>query len=173
MLLGFLKPRGLRALLPAFPCAFALATVALLIGAGALWAQGDPDPTGHWLAQDENAVIAIEYCDEGICGTIYWMEEGPDVRDEENRDESLRDRPLCGITLLSGFEQNSDDPGEWEDGEIYAPDDGRTYSARVRVQGPDELELRGYRGFALLGRSQTWTRVDPDDYPACDDSPAA
>ncbi|TVP76679.1 MAG: DUF2147 domain-containing protein [Gemmatimonadales bacterium] len=140
---------------------FVLALALMIPGA-------DPDPEGYWLTEDENAVLRIQLCDEGICGSLYWMEEGDDLVDQENRDRSLRDRPLCGLQILGGFEQDEDDPAEWRDGEVYAPDDGRTWSARVRVTGPDELDLRGYRGISLLGRTQTWTRVDPDDYPACE-----
>lgn len=131
---------------------------------------GPRDPTGFWLVEDETAVIHIEECDAGICGLIHWLDPEGDgeVYDVENPDEELRDRPLCGLEILRDFERDPDDPGRWEDGEIYAPDDGRTYSARVEVQGPDELEVRGYRGIALIGRSQTWTRVSPENFPECE-----
>ena len=127
-----------------------------------------PDPTGLWITEEETSVIRIQECDAGLCGDIHWL--APDARqfDTENRDRSLRDRPLCGLEILRDFEQNPDNPAEWRDGEVYAADDGRTYSARIRVQGPDELELRGYRGIALIGRSQTWVRVDQEDYPRCE-----
>ena len=131
---------------------------------------GDPDPTGLWLVEDETAVITIEECEAGLCGAIHWLDpEGEgEVYDVENPDEELRERPLCGLEILRDFERDPDDPGHWEDGEIYAPDDGRTYSAQVTVQGSDELEVRGYRGIALIGRSQTWTRVSSEDFPECD-----
>ncbi len=126
-----------------------------------------PDPTGLWLTEDENAVIAIEWCADTLCGTIHWMEAEAPGTDVENPDESLRDRPLCGLEILSGFTPNPDREGEWEDGEVYAADEGSTYSGRIRMEDPDRLELRGYRGITLFGRSQSWVRVDEEDFPRC------
>lgn len=130
-------------------------------------AQG-PDPTGLWLTEDETAVIAIQECPDGLCGEIHWLAEEGREYDDENPDPDLRDRPLCGLEILSGFERHPRRDYEWRDGEVYAADEGRTYSGRIRVEGADELELRGYRGVALIGRSQMWVRVSEDDYPRCE-----
>ena len=146
-----------------------LAAAALLLTAGPVAAQdGDLDPTGLWLTAAESAVVEIERCDDELCGRVYWLEDDAALYDEENPDRDLRDRPLCGLPILWGFEQNPDRPGEWRDGQVYAADDGNTYSARIRVQDAGELELRGYRGIALFGRSESWTRVSSDDFDRCE-----
>ncbi len=128
------------------------------------------DPAGFWLTEEETAVVRIERCDEGLCGWIHWIDEGGRTVDDLNLDRSLRTRPLCGLRILSGFEQNPGNPAEWRGGEVYAADDGRTYSARIRMEAPDRMDLRGYRGITLLGRSQAWVRVPGDEYPRCEPS---
>ena len=67
---------------------------------------------------------------------------------------------LLGVTVLKGLEYAGDN--EWEDGSIYSPDNGKTYSARATLTDENTLEARGYLGISLLGRSQTWQRVDRD-----------
>lgn len=146
----------------AFLLATSLATPPAGPGANAV-----SDPTGFWLTEEETAVVRIERCDEGLCGWIHWIAEGGRTEDDLNVDRSMRTRPLCGLQILSGFEQNEGNPAEWRQGEVYAADDGRTYSARIRMEEVDRMDLRGYRGITLLGRSQTWTRVPGDDYPRC------
>ncbi len=150
-----------------------LSTAALLLAASLAPPPAEPragavtDPTGFWLTEEETAVVRIERCDEGLCGWIHWIAEGGRTVDDLNVDRSMRARPLCGLQILSGFEQNEGNPAEWRQGEVYAADDGRTYSARIRMEKADRMDLRGYRGITLLGRSQTWTRVPGDEYPSC------
>ncbi|TVP60586.1 MAG: DUF2147 domain-containing protein [Gemmatimonadales bacterium] len=146
------------------PRAPALLAAILMVAAPA----SAQDPTGLWLTAAETAVIEIDRCDDELCGWIYWLEEGGMRYDEENPDEELRDRPLCGLPILYDFTQNPNRETEWRDGRVYAADDGNTYSGRIRVQSTDELELRGYRGIALFGRSETWTRVSAEDFDRCE-----
>ena len=46
---------------------------------------------------------------------------------------------------------------KYEGGTVYAPDDGKTYSCKAKVNG-DKLEFRGYMGISLLGRTEIMTR---------------
>ena len=145
----------------------------LLVGTFALFPKGltgqdEPTPHGHWLTEDENAVVEFYDCEDELCGWLVWLEEGGEEFDLENPDEDLRDRPLCELVMVWALERDPDRPDEWRGGHIYAPDDGRTYNARIRVEGEDRMELRGYVGRPLLGRSQIWTRVSEDDYPRCE-----
>ena len=54
------------------------------------------------------------------------------------------------------------DKGSWQNGWLYNPRDGSTYSAEIHALSPSELEVRGYVGVSLLGKSQVWTRVGDD-----------
>jgi uncharacterized protein (DUF2147 family) len=91
-----------------------------------------------------------------------WMNEplrpdGSMKRDEHNPDPALRTRTVCGLPLMTGFNQTG--PNAFEDGRIYDPSDGSTYHAEMKLDNPNALRLRGYVLLPLLGRSQLWTRV--------------
>jgi uncharacterized protein (DUF2147 family) len=49
--------------------------------------------------------------------------------------------------------------GTWENGEIYDPKSGKTYSCVMKLESADKLSIRGYMGISLIGRSEVWTRV--------------
>jgi uncharacterized protein (DUF2147 family) len=71
-----------------------------------------------------------------------------------------RGKPVLGLTLIKGMHRNGNN---YEDGSIMDPRDGTVYRALMRLS-PDgqKLEMRGYVGFSLLGRSQIWNRL-PDN----------
>ncbi len=128
-------------------------------------AGADPSPVGVWATDGGDSHVKIVECGTNLCGTIVWLkdplgDDGKDAVDSKNPDPSLRSKKLVGLMLLSGFEQDKDDPGKWIHGRIYDPDDGRTYSCNLTVQDRDAIRVRGYIGFSLLGKTQVWTRVD-------------
>ena len=77
----------------------------------------------------------------------------PGDRDQLNPDKSLRSRPICGLRIGDGFKP--DGPAAAAGGHIYDPESGKTYSGKMERQG-DTLKLRGYIGFALIGRTEVW-----------------
>ena len=77
--------------------------------------------------------------------------------DIKNPDPSLRSRPAVGLEILRNFTYAGD--GEWEDGTVYDPKSGRTYSCKMSMSDPDKLNIRGYVGFSMLGRTESWTRA--------------
>jgi uncharacterized protein (DUF2147 family) len=120
---------------------------------------------GSWLTPGGKSIVEIKPCAGGIdwCGRIAWLRDplapdGGPVRDAENRDAALRQRPLLGIELLSGFRRASD--GVWKHGRIYNPEDGRIYNAQLRRSGNGTLEVKGC-ALSIFCRTQHWTRVDP------------
>jgi len=123
------------------------------------------DPAGEWWAEGGAARVRIDDCDEGLCGRVIWLrhplgENGCELADIENPDPALRDRPVEGLQIMGGLAADSTaSVPTWRDGWIYDPGGGRTYRATLRMRGPDRLELRGYVGFELLGRTATWIRV--------------
>ena len=124
---------------------------------------------GLWLTENERAAVEINRCKDGasLCGNIAWIIEGGMQMDENNPDAALRNRPLCDMEILYGFEKGKT-PGEWVDGKIYKADDGDVYNASIKQIGEDRLRLRGYIGIPLFGKTQIWTRVSEDDYKPCD-----
>jgi len=82
--------------------------------------------------------------------------EGQLKVDRKNPDEKLRDRPIIGMDLMTGFTHDGGDV--WSGGTIYDPENGKTYRCKLTLVAPGELKVRGYVGIALLGRTTVWTR---------------
>lgn len=67
-------------------------------------------------------------------------------------------QPVIGMTILWGLKKQGDDYGG---GRILDPENGRIYRARLKLEdGGKKLDVRGFIGFSLLGRSQTWIREE-------------
>ncbi|MCE2951277.1 MAG: DUF2147 domain-containing protein [Alphaproteobacteria bacterium] len=124
---------------------------------------------GVWrtLKPEKNADIEIEKCQDDpstFCGKIVALQEptypdGSPKVDKHNKDASKQTRPLLGLELISGFKKSGDN--EWDSGKIYNPEDGDVYDCTIRMYnegGEDKLEVRGYVGVPLFGKSQTWVR---------------
>jgi hypothetical protein len=80
----------------------------------------------------------------------------------EKRDPQQRSRPVLGLAILQAAERSAGDRREWV-GTIYDPGSGHTYSCTIRSEGDDRLQLRGYIGVPLIGRTTTWIRVGRED----------
>lgn len=115
--------------------------------------------TGVWKTKS-GGYIQIYDTGDSYAGKIVGSVDGQPRYDTENPDPDKRGRRLLGVTLLHGLEYEGD--LTWGDGEIYAPDSGETYSAQATLIAPDKLEVRGYIGISLFGRSQIWTSVPLD-----------
>ncbi len=139
--------------------AAALAWLALCARAEA----APPDPTGLWSTKDDDSIIEISPCGEHYCGILVWLAEpsdkaGKPKTDKANEDESLRDRPLLGLRLLSDL---AAEKSHWR-GKAYNPEDGQTYDitfkpAPGKAVG-DKAEIRGCV-LKIFCQSETFTRV--------------
>jgi uncharacterized protein (DUF2147 family) len=146
----------------------AVLTFLAALHAGGARASGDP-VFGFWLSENQRAVIEIVPCGESACGKTVWLQEplngdGQPKTDDNNTDEELRGRMLCGVELISNFQNVK--PGAWSGGAVYSPRDGKTYAASMELRGDDTLELRGYLLLPLFGQTQVWTR-EPGDRGGC------
>ena len=115
---------------------------------------------GVWLSADGTGWIRIEMGPNGPIGIIDGSPD-PEQRkksdkDELNPDPELRDRLLLGLTIMDGFTFAGD--GKWKSGRIYDPNSGKTYKCKLTLVDANTLELRGYIGISLLGRTETWSR---------------
>ncbi len=105
--------------------------------------------------------VMVEDCGSRLCGSLYWLKKplsssGLPKRDKHNPNEALRDRPLCGLQILTGFQSAND--ALWQDGEIYNPDDGLTFSSTMKLSPDGTLKIRGYVGISLFGKTLEWVR---------------
>jgi len=138
-----------------------LCSTLLLASTGVLAADAKADAAaGVWQTATGGYVQVYEANGEWA-GKIVGSKSGKARYDKENPDESKRDRRLLGVNVLEGLEYAGD--GEYEGGTIYDPNNGKTYKAKATLEGPDTLKARGYIGISLIGKTQTWTRVDPSN----------
>lgn len=120
-------------------------------------------PLGIWADGDKKSTIEIYKCGDKLCGKIVSLTvpndptTGKPKLDTKNPDPKLKTRPRLGIVLMQGFKY--DDDNKWDDGKIYNPEDGKTYSCYMKLENANTMEVKGYIGFSLIGKSQTWTRV--------------
>lgn len=125
------------------------------------WAQS-LSPIGTWTNQDGKATFKIYKCGDELCGKVASLKEpninGKPKTDGNNPDQNLRTRPLVGLEFMKGFEYDGNN--KWDDGTIYDPESGKTYSCYMKMINKNKMEVKGYLGISLIGRTQTWTRVD-------------
>ncbi len=138
---------------------------ALFVGNLSLWA-GDLSPAGRWTAFDEDtggpdAIIEIERREDG---TLYgWIAEiltdqhGGDTARCTECEGELKDAPILGMTIIRGMRHEDD---AWH-GTIMDPKNGTVYNATMSLaQNGEKLDVRGYIGIPLFGRSQVWERTE-------------
>ena len=116
---------------------------------------------GKWINPSGEGQVLIYKKGDKYYGKLAWMKEPNDANgnpklDALNPDKALQSRPKLGIELLKDFTFDGDDV--YEDGTIYDPKSGKTYSCKMTLKG-DILKIRGYIGISLFGRSENWARV--------------
>lgn len=138
---------------------FSLFLLALFALPLALMAQS---PVGTWTNEAKEAQFEIYEQGGKLFGKIVQLKEpndkdGKPKTDTNNPDAAQKSKPLVGLTFLKGF--TGAGSGRWENGTIYDPKNGKTYKSYMQMSGNSKIEVRGYVGFSMLGRSQNWTRV--------------
>ncbi len=116
---------------------------------------------GIWAGP--SGLIEVTATDSNLSMTVIALlepldENGTPVTDQNNPEPDLRTRPIIGLELLSQMALAKE---RWE-GKIYDPESGNTYSARVRVKN-GQLEMRGYIGTPMFGRTVTYRPVSTCD----------
>jgi len=139
----------------------------ILLSAATAFGAGLIGILGIWKTDMDEAKIEIFMCEEKICGKIIWLKNpvytnsndgqlGTPVIDRKNPDPALKSRPVLGLRILEGFTEVGEN--YWEEGSIYDPKSGNTYRGKMHLAAPDRLQLRGYIGIPLFGRTSVWTR---------------
>lgn len=116
---------------------------------------------GTWINSTGEAHVNIFKKGDKYFGKISWLkapkdEKGNVKTDLKNPDAALRSKPILGMEMLRDFIY---DDGKWTDGKIYDPKSGKTYSCNMNIKSNGELNMRGYIGISIIGRSETWKRV--------------
>jgi uncharacterized protein (DUF2147 family) len=110
---------------------------------------------GEWLSENKDGRVQVYKVGEKFFGKVVWGKDGG-KKDVNNPDAKLKEQNIIGSVILKNFDFTGK---AWEEGTIYDPNNGKTYSCTMKMPDANTLTIRGFIGFSLLGRSTTWTRV--------------
>ncbi|MCC5944714.1 MAG: DUF2147 domain-containing protein [Bernardetiaceae bacterium] len=111
---------------------------------------------GQWINADKNAKFEIYKDGKQYFGKIIWG-TGGDTKDVKNPNPKLRNRNLVGLTILENFVFEG--KNTWSGGSIYDPKDGKTYCCKITLISNQKLEVRGFLGISLFGRTEVWKKI--------------
>ena len=132
-----------------------ISTVALAAALMAAYTAKPDEAVGTWLVPKGDAKVTITKSGESFSGQITWLKTPEDL-DTKNPDPAKRKNKILGMKMLWGFSFKNN---EWIGGQIYDPDSGNTYKCKMWMINADKLNVKGYVGIPLFGRSEVWTRV--------------
>jgi uncharacterized protein (DUF2147 family) len=134
-----------------------------LVSTAFVSSSNNPDAiVGVWKTGEGNAMVRIYKNGEKYQGKVVWLKEpidpetGKPKLDKNQTDETAKKRPVLGLINIWGFIPKENNV--WDEGNIYDPKNGNTYSSTMKLINANTLEVRGYIGVSLIGRTDTWTR---------------
>ncbi len=141
-----------------------MSATVLMLGTGLAMAS----PAGLWKTIDDKtdevtAIVRIVEDSGVLSGEIL------EVLDPKTQPDAVcglctddrKDAPIVGLTIIRNVELGSRQNGPWDGGEILDPKDGKVYKVRLKLADAGrKLEVRGYIGTPMLGRTQVWYRAD-------------
>jgi uncharacterized protein (DUF2147 family) len=130
--------------------------------AGAPDSSSAASPFGLWKTIDDNTGKprgVVRVYEQG--GELFGKLEQSFTPGAESRvchvcQDERHDQPMIGLLIIRHMKPDGD---AWSGGDILDPDTGKVYRCRLHLaNGGSQLVVRGFIGFSLLGRSQTWLR---------------
>lgn len=148
----------------------ALAAIAFVLSPvmfGSIALAADPaSPVGSWTTIDDStgkpkSIVELSEQNGELTGKVVEVlqsEQGPHPICKECEGER-KNQPIEGMQIIWGMKKDGD---TWAGGKILDPKTGKVYNCKIHVaDGGQKLEMRGFMGISLLGRSQVWERKSP------------
>jgi len=150
-----------------FPVRHAVLAFTLAFGASAALAQAT-SPVGLWKTVDDGtkkdkSLVRISENGGVFSGKVEKIVDPDAPKDAVCKDctDDRKDKPVLGMTIIKNMKQSVDDKAAYEGGEILDPNNGKVYKSKLKlVDGGARLDVRGFIGLAVFGRTQTWSRVE-------------
>ena len=123
-------------------------------------------PVGTWKTIDDEtkkvkSIVEISEVNGEIVGKVKEVlqsDKGPNPLCDQCEGER-KNQPVTGMTIIWGMKKDGD---VWDGGTILDPKNGNTYGCKLTpIENGEKLQVRGFKGFSLLGRTQIWERVTP------------
>ena len=134
----------------------------LFVVAAGMFSANAQSVTGKWKTVDDEtgeakSIVEIYEQNGKIYGKIVEILNPAKKNSKCTKCKGAdKDKPINGLVIIKGLTK---DGSEYTDGDILDPVKGKLYSCTIELDGKDKLNVRGYMGISLLGRTQTWSRV--------------
>lgn len=122
---------------------------------------------GKWQTIDEetgnvDSIVTIDIIDNKLQGRVSQLLDptAPDNAVCEKCSGDLKDTPIVGLKILSGFDCKK---RQCKNGKIVDPRSGKVYSSKLKLKNDNTLDVRGYIGSPMFGQSRIWTRVQSNN----------
>ena len=137
-----------------------LITLTMVVTSIVLFAQSN-DIVGKWTTIDDDSgkaksiVEIFKKSDGKYYGKIVQLLQKPENENCVACKDDRKNKPLIGLEIIRGLKMEGK---EFTGGTITDPKSGKTYKCTITRNG-DKLNVRGYVGISLMGRTQVWTLV--------------
>ena len=143
------------------------AAIAFVLATASVLAMAQTTPAGLWRTIDddgktEKSLVRIVNTGGVLSGKVEKISD-PAKADEKcsKCEDDRKDKPIVGMTIISGAKQDPEESNKWVGGEILDPAKGSSYKLILKTtDGGKKLDVRGYIGSPMFGRTQTWIRVE-------------
>jgi uncharacterized protein (DUF2147 family) len=145
-----------------------LAVACLLAGAAVSAFAQATSPAGLWKTIDDNtkkekSFVRVVETGGVFTGKVEKIVDPDSPKDAVCKDcsDDRKDKPILGMTIIRDVRPNANDKAVFDGGDILDPNNGKVYRVKLTlIDGGSKLDVRGYIGTPLLGRTQTWIRVE-------------
>ncbi len=137
----------------------------LVLGVAGSAALAQETPVGLWKTIDdktkaEKALVRVTESGGVVSGKIEKL-LAPNAKQDALCDkcsDDRKDKPIVGMEIIRGVKK---DGASWSGGTILDSAEGKVYKVKMTpADGGKKLDVRGYVGAPMFGRTQTWVRVE-------------
>ena len=136
------------------------------IASAMTFAQTTDPAVGVWKTIDDktnepSSLIKIEQVNGVLEGTVIKTFQKPNEKPLVYCNlckDDRKDKPIVGMKIMT--ELKRDKPGSWSDGKILDPEEGEVYRVKIVTEDGKKMDVRGYIGVPLLGRTQVWYKAE-------------
>jgi uncharacterized protein (DUF2147 family) len=143
------------------------AAIAFVLATASVLAMAQSTPVGLWRTIDddgktEKSTVRITSNNGVLSGKVEHITDPAKANEVCSKcEDDRKDKPIVGMTIINDVKQDAEESNVWAGGLILDPAKGSTYKVRLKlIDGGKKLEVRGYIGSPMFGRTQTWIRAE-------------